>query len=240
MTPGTHVHFGAYPKPRGTQTRVEAVADLERRLDRRYDLHHAFYRWGEVFPGTGELDDRQRGRISFLSWRAETPAGDPVRWADIAGGAHDGYLRQRAQAVRDFDRFIDLGFNHEPEGSRSDPSGTAPEFIAAFRHIRRTFEALEVANVRWVWHLSARTFDDERADSWYPGDRFVDVVAASGYSWYPGRPDEPYRGLGRIFGRSYLWAVAHDKPFMIGETGALEDPADPERKARWLDRKSVV
>jgi hypothetical protein len=38
-----------------------------------------------------------------------------------------------------------------------------------------------------------------------------------------------------LFSSFYAWSVQHHLPAMITETGSMEDPADPGRKAGWFN-----
>ena len=50
-----------------------------------------------------------------------------------------------------------------------------------------------------------------------------------------------WRTWTQIFQPFYDWASTMNKPIMIAENGALEDPAVPSRKASWIaDSQSVM
>src|SRR5207248_2167984 len=71
------------------------------------------------------------------------------------------------------------------------------------------------------------------AQPYYPGDDVVDWMCADGYAWGPGLASasrqEPFQELFQAF---YNWAAPHNKPIMIGETGAMEN--NPGDKANWF------
>src|SRR4029453_2594563 len=56
-----------------------------------------------------------------------------------------------------------------------------------------------------------------------------------GYNGPGCRPGAGWRELSDIFGDFYVWGSPHGKPLMVGETGSVEDAADPGRKAAWFD-----
>ena len=70
----------------------------------------------------------------------------------------------------------------------------------------------------------------------YPGDQYVDWVAADAYNWYPGKGGSNWRSFADAFASFHQWASAThpDKPQMAEETGVQEDPSDPGRKAAWI------
>jgi hypothetical protein len=228
MSPGD-VRFGVYAKPQAGQTQLSAVTDLEHRIGRTFDLRRGFYRWGEVFPGPPEFDDQLRGRATYLTLWPGTPSGLHMSWESIARGDHDAYLTARAHALRDLERRVLFAFNHEPENDQKE-FGSPEQFVAAYRHVRRVFLDQGATNVRFVWHIMAKSATEDRLGLWWPGREHVDVVAASGYN----KALAGWKSLRVIFRDVYEFAVARDLPFMIGETGSVEHPDKPDAKARWL------
>ena len=55
-----------------------------------------------------------------------------------------------------------------------------------------------------------------------------------GYNWFGARPGAVWNWPSAIFDAFYSWSVQNHVPAMIAETGCLEDPADPGRKAAWF------
>ncbi len=80
-------------------------------------------------------------------------------------------------------------------------------------------------NVVWVWSPTAWSFVTRSPwpPDYYPGDAYVDWVAADGYNWYP-RPRSPWRSFTSLR-PFYDWATTKTKPIMIAENGVMEDPA---------------
>jgi beta-mannanase len=109
---------------------------------------------------------------------------------------------------------------------------SSPEsFRAAWRHVREVFAGLPAS---FVWAPTAAAFGSDAADRFYPGDDQVDWIAADGYNGPGCRPQAGWRELSDIFDDFYVWGSSHGKPLMIGETGSVEDAADPARKAAWF------
>ena len=94
------------------------------------------------------------------------------------------------------------------------------------------FRAEGADNVRWVWCPNASAFNDGTAQTFYPGDDFVDWTCADGYNWAPGRPGDDYRSFQDIFAGFYGWARLQKKPIMVGEFGVQE--RNPGEKAEWI------
>ena len=94
-----------------------------------------------------------------------------VRWADTI----------KARGTQTF-----FGFAHEPESNDQAHSGTATQYISAYRHVVDVMRAQNVPNVSYVWQLTAYGFvrkDSRNVINYYPGDTYVDYVAADAYNW---------------------------------------------------------
>jgi beta-mannanase len=122
-------------------------------------------------------------------------------------------------------------------------SGTGQRFIDAWRRTVSIFRAEGATNLVWVWSPDEGWYNRRMTPS-YPGDRYVDWVASDGYNWnlrdawcwrHPGWcwfheifHAEPIRGesVERDFRRR--------KPYMVAETGSVEDPSVPGRKGTWF------
>ena len=228
------VKLCAYAKPRGKQTLISAVSAFEKRIRRRLDIAHHYYHWDWEFPGRKEADDKRKGRIPYLSWRAEAGGGKDITWSSIASGAHDELIRRRADDVKAFGKAIYLAFHQEPEDDRQN--GTAASFVDAYRHVRTVFDERGATNVRWVVILMGSTYAYGDARSWYPGKAYVHYVGTDAYNWYPGRRGFEWRSFKEVMRPAYRFAVARGKPMMIGETGVQEHPRGSLPKRNWFLR----
>ncbi len=67
----------------------------------------------------------------------------------------------------------------------------------------------------------------------YPGDDYVDWIAADPYNFFK---QGAWRSLSFETRAWYRWARAEhpSKPLALAEWGSKEDPHDPMRKAAWL------
>jgi chitodextrinase len=259
LVPSSGAYLGTWPKPHnGRRTNAEEIAYLESQIGRTFDIEHEYYRWDNAFPTSATQRIVNEGRIPFISWNARRNDGARNCWKDIANGAQDSWIRERARAVKNFNggKPLFLVFHHEPEDDvgtcGGDLRGTIEEYKAAWRHIVGIFRAEGATNAVWVWVLMSATFDSGNAAQYYPGDSYVDWIAVDGYNWYPGKPGSQWRSFQKIFEPFYQWSsTAHSsanhtdltKPLMIAEWGVQEDTAtpDPNRKAQWfLDAIPVV
>lgn len=199
------------------------------------------------FP-TAEMESiRSFGSIPLYSWGSQV-AGDSLAqpeysMAAIASGAHDAYVREFAEAARNWNHPFFLRFDWEmnggwfPWGARAN-GNSAASTVAAWRHVHDVFTEVGATDVTWVWCPYAdgtKRFGD--LASFYPGNRYVDWTCLDGYNWAANEVNPaPWRNFDQIFGASYetlAHRVAPKKPVMIGEVATNgTGPA----KARWIRR----
>lgn len=202
---------------------------LEAKLGRTLAIDHYYRPWATTFPDGRERWNFDHGRTPMISWgKANT--------GEIARGDHDRLIQIRARAVAALDRPVFLRWFWEMDGKQNGEGPpydvAAPDYIAAWRHIRAIFDAEGAHNVSWVWCPNAWGFTIGKAQAYYPGDDSVDWICADGYNWFPNRPRSRYETFKTVFKAFYDWAAARPKPLMIGEWGAQE--MGPGEKARWL------
>ena len=133
----------------------------------------------------------------------------------------------------------------EMDGSRKQGTVKGPkQFIEAWRHMYRIFQEEGATNVIWTWTANAAGFKDKRKYTnneppgpyFYPGDEYVDWIAADGYNWGVSKRNQGdrWRQVLEIFDEFMIFARAHPKPIMIGEYGAQEQSEDPAAKPEWM------
>ena len=229
--------FGArvQPDPRTGPDRRSALESFETLVGRKMAIERVYYVWDQSWPTADDAWTRDAGRIPYISWNARRTDGSITPWADIAAGKYDTTILGRAADLIAFGGPVIFSFHHEPE------EGVPSEFIAAYRHIHDVFQTANVTNVTYAWTMTASSFRSGTAASFYPGDDVVDAIAADGYNWYgcPGRLYDPWRSFTNIFGAFHAFGQEHGKRMIIAEWGAHEDPADPGRKATWIDQAST-
>jgi beta-mannanase len=157
----------------------------------------------------------------------------------IADGDLDPYIRSWARELRAYGGPVFLRPMHEMNGNWYPWSGivnsNSPRlYRLAWRHIHDVFTRLGADNVRWVWSPNAVDVPaSNRFERYYPGDRYVDVLALDGYNW--GTCVHQYGGwqsFDQIFGSAYRRITAlSSKPVWIAETASAPDGGD---KSRWV------
>lgn len=205
-------------------------------------LVRRFYRWDTVFPDADDYWARDGGRTLVISWSSRRLDGSVVQWTGIANGAYDKAIDRRAAALKAFRAPVFFVFSHEPESFPREQRGVVPsaEFVRAWRRIHARFAAAGVRNVSWLLTLTAYTYDQGKADAWYPGDSYVDVLGADGYNWFGCYGTPAWRSFRSVFTAFRSYGVAKRKPMVIPEWGSVEDPSQPGRKAAWIEEAAAT
>ena len=184
---------------------------------------HAYAQFSSKVPNARMITVR-----TSASWRQVAAAApgsavheDIVRWADT--------IKSRPGPVL-------VAYHHEPEASGSSRYGTAAEYISAYRKVVSVFRSRGVTNVQFTWQMTAYSFrapagDARAAARWYPGDGYVDVVAADAYNWSDcGHGNDVWRELSWLADPALAFAKAHGKRAALAEFASDPDP----RREQWL------
>ena len=200
------------------------VTARETFLGRRYDIIDRFYGYNAAVPTSLESWDVSMGRIPMITWGAPE---DTIR---LASGVDDSWLIAQANRFAAFGSPIFLRFFHEMDGDyRRTYVHSAQDFIAAWRHVHDIFVQHGATNVVWIWCPTAWKFTTgSTPQTYYPGDSYVDWIAADGYSWYP--VTGGWRTWTQIFQAFYDWASTMNKPIIDRRERGARRPcrAQPE------------
>ena len=188
--------------------------------------------WDRRCPTSGLRGTAQRAATA----RGLGPDSPVLHLVQIAGGKADRIINTDAKAAAAYKGPIVCRFTTNPSMASRD-HGTPAEFVAAWRHVVDRFRAAGASNVLWVWILGSEVFREGAADGWYPGRSYVDYAGADGYNYAFARPGAQWRTVNALFSSFHAWSVQHHLPAMITETGTMEDPADPGRKAGSFNRR---
>jgi beta-mannanase len=221
--------LGAFYRPTTSDTPTEirnGITKLEADMGRKLDIDHHYYPWSNAFPSWKEDWDYANGRIPMISWGHTTSTS-------IESGSQDWLITQRADAVKAFAHKVFLRYFWEMDAKAFETdAGTPTDFINAWRRIYNIFHQRGATNAIFVWCPNAYWFSSGRSQTYYPGDGYVDWICADGYNWAPALDGAQWVPFQQIFTPFYTWAAPHNKPLMIGETGAQELNAGD--KAQWL------
>ena len=221
--PETGAYLGAWVKPeRFSQPgRVAAVTGYEAALGRPLDIVNTYRRFDEEFRTESDRYFVKRGAVLMLSWAS----GDT---RSITMGQHDDLIRARAREVREMRAPVLLRFRWEMD--RPNLAATmwsAEDYVAAWRYVRRIFDAEGVRNASWVWCPTAEGFGGGYAPPFYPGDDAVDWICVDVYAGSELVP------LARLLDPFLRWAAQRPKPIIIGEYGVAR-AWGTERRVAWL------
>jgi hypothetical protein len=230
IVPKVGTLMGAYPKAGHGGVGVNgAVTALEQAEGRKLDIDHHYLSFGSPLPDTYAWDVAQ-GRIPMVSW-----AGQDTD--EIAAGKWDSLIISRAKEIKALKAPFLVRFMWEMDGAPNEAHfvmGTQ-SYINAWRRVVTIFRQQGATNAQFVWCPTAYGFrpNGGRGPSFYPGDNYVDWVAADGYNWAPGRGGN-YASFQSVFANFYDWAKKNtpNKPLLIGETGVQE--RNPGDKAKWI------
>ena len=227
--PADRVAIGAYI-PHATR-RPGLIRRYARMTGRRPAIVAYYRKWreGRVFDRRTLRRTTRDGAVPMITWE---PWRQPLR--DIAAGRYDAYIRASARDARRWKRPILLRFAHEMNGDWypwGAHENTPHVYRRAWRQVVRVFRDAGADNVRFVWTPNVDYGGLPLMRRLYPGDRWVDWVGLSGFSW--GGPWEWESALD-VFRNSYRSITRMtSKPFMIAETAAGEVGGD---KPRWIQR----
>jgi hypothetical protein len=209
------VEWGAYSG--NTQ---EGMREFAEKLDRTPPWQMIFINVADGFP---------RGFAGNLAIFLEIPVDDDA----ILDGSQDADLKVFAQGAAKYSGQIILALNEEVNGNSNMWSGTvrentAAKAIAAFQHEENVIKPI-APNIKFAYSVSHRSVPDNAGNSltsYYPGDKFVDVVGVSGSDLGSETWEQVFGGALQTLGQYHkpLWilseATVQNKTQFIADTFA--------------------
>jgi hypothetical protein len=220
----------------------QGIVKLEQALGRTMDIDNRYYGDFGQIAAKGftwmETWDVEHGRIPLVGWGCTDSD-------KINNGSLDAVIRKTAQVMKAFRHEFFMRYCWEMDGDRKQGVVGGPEkFIRAWQRMWGLFQEEAATNVIWVWTANAAGFKDGRkytggeppAPFFYPGDTYVDWIAADGYNWGVSKRNQGdrWRYALEIFDEFMVFGRQHHKPIMIGEYGVQEQPQDPAAKPEWF------
>ncbi len=156
----------------------------------------------------------------------------------INAGEYDAHFENWATAAKEHGQRVLLRFGFECNGEWFSWSGDPEGYVAAWRRIHSIFKRIGAANVEWVFSPNRNSVPDTPENAihlYYPGDEYVDWVAADGYNWGFAPKgwnkwescQDVFEDVLKLFAERYP-----SKPVMIAEFGSNE--GEPGQKAQWI------
>lgn len=186
---------------------------------------------GEAVARRGAIPE-----ITLEPWVATNARPHQPAWAlrTITAGRHDAALRRWARALAAYDGPVRLRFAHEMNGSWYPwaiglNGNTAADYVAAWIHVHRLFDAAGARNVQWVWAPVAGAVPVAA----FPGTRWVDRLGLSGFNGGSRLFKREWRTFGAAFARPLddLHALAPRLPVGLAEIASAERGGS---KAEWI------
>jgi mannan endo-1,4-beta-mannosidase len=200
----------------GTSLGYDPVADFAVAAGRQPTLVGYFSGWVEPFAAGFARTLHSHGIIPFVEM---DPTDASI--AAIAAGDYDDYLREYADAVRDFRHSVVIAFGHEMNASWYSwgYGHVAPgTFVAAWRHIVTLFRQEGADNVTWLWAVQADRSGTGPIAAWWPGSQYVNWVGVDGFYYRPGDT------FSSVFGRTINQLQALTRlPVLLSETAVGPD-----------------
>ncbi|MFD9220022.1 glycoside hydrolase family 26 protein [Streptomyces sp. NPDC060064] len=230
----------------GTHDFTEA-ADFARQTRHRPQVYEFSADWEtDHFDAQAINRVAKRGMLPMVAWepwdhRAE--AEEPTlrgeqpeyRLSRIIHGSFDSYIRSWALGIKSLSYPVAIRFAHEMNGywypwCEQSNSNRRGEYVRAWRHVHKIFDAVGARNALWVWSPNVSYTNSTPLTRLYPGDAYVDWVGLSGYYGTVGK--ENYQSFDHLFTptRTELRRFTR-KPLVITELGATDAAG---RKAEWI------
>lgn len=144
----------------------------------------------------------------------------------ITAGYYDKYIRSFAREAAAYKKPFFLRFAHEMNGNwypwGVQKNNTAKDYIAMWRHVHDIFVQEGATNTIWVWspnNTDAYGSSDSLL-SYYPGSKYVDWVAFSGFNWGTNTPVNRWMSFVDLAYPAYEKLVTLHKPIMVAETSS--------------------
>lgn len=169
-------------------------------------------------------DDLANGRLPLISTKL------PGSWAEVAAGAHDGWLIERIDGLAALPGPVWLCLHHEPTHD-----GPPEDWIAMQQHARTLIDA-HSTNIALVGILNGWDFqeNDPHPEVWnHPPGTGVHVMGFDSYNGWSETNGIDWKTVEYTFSPGVTIA-GWGYPTVVGEHGVRTDPADPGKAAQWM------
>ncbi len=243
---------------------MNKVQALESWQGKKTAVVNSFTNWCNQTQALDNLFDHQLNyiwnnqNIPMITWEpvlcSSTPSNIEVL---IAKGKYDTYIKNWSTRLKTFlsgadgiyntsdDRRAYIRLGHEMNGNwypwSAAVGGNNPnDYINMWKRTKAIFDSkgLDAKHLQWVWCVNNTDVGGYSAESYYPGDAYVDWIAIDGYNWGTSQNWSRWETPEQVFDPmvSRLRAITN-KPLTITEvasTTATEAGTDITAKSQWL------
>jgi hypothetical protein len=256
------VQFGMYDTNIPWESTMASIRKIDTAIGRHSSIVHWYAQWDDA--GSGNFAGNQlsmvdavrnyssvgvTGSTPLITWEPWGPAPTTVAnntfpLTKISAGSFDTYIDSWANGLRAYGGTVLLDFGHEMDGNwypwgYGVNGNTAPQYIAAFRHVHDRFVLAGATNVQFVWNPNVWNPAAVDQRMFYPGDAYVDWMAIDVYNWgaAAGGWASLASALGSMTNIYTRIAGLSNKPMMLAELASAEPVAgDPAgvTKGQWI------
>jgi hypothetical protein len=244
---GGGILLGGTPDYLGGPTNVaDKVSLMEQDFGRKADVVRIWHGWDSNFPTPGEIRLRDSGHALLMTVRSDYKNRTQIPWRDIANAAPGSQRHNEmvdwARRIKNYGGKVYFNWQHEPELVKNQSFGNSSDYKRAFQKFVSIIRAQGATNVEFVWIMTSWAFhvpssDYRQAAKWYPGDGYVDHIAADPFNWFGCRPghNPKWQELAPQLAPFIAFGKQHpSKGLILAEVGSDEDSNNSGRKAQWI------
>lgn len=251
IAPENGVYHGAFPDFGGEESTVttQRITEFENLIQKEIAWAYFSDNWLDnlSFPYNEVTTIHNTGRTPFIRMMARSDFGefgvDPTySMQAILDGNFDTQLNAWAIEAKNIDFPLLVEFGTEVNGNWFPWNGQhnggsittnygdisladGPErFKDAYRYIIDIFNANNVTNITWFFHVDAHNFPNEtwnNFENYYPGDEYIDWIGISVYG--PQQPNDDLENFSDILDEAYPKIISMtSKPIAVLEFAITE------------------
>jgi hypothetical protein len=246
--------------------KMDQVRAMEAWQGKRHAVVNLFTDWCNRTKTLDNLFNQQlpsiwaNGNVPVVTWEpylcspSATPNDVTVR---AARGDYDAYLNAWADRMVKFvrgpdgslhsadDRRVYIRLAHEMNGdwypwSPVVGGNSAASYQLMWQNVRRIFwvKGLDSSTVQWIWAVNNEDAGSAHAESYYPGDAYVDWIGIDGYNWGASQSWSSWSAPQQVFGPmvARLRGLTA-KPLALTETASSSSKpgkVDVAAKSQWI------
>lgn len=232
---------------------MKSVHEMEAWQGKKHAVVKLFTDWSPA--NKSNLFEKQlpaiwnHGSVPIINWELYTDVHTPKDiLAQVSKGQYDTYLASWMRNLKRFlagndrvygtqdDRRVYLQFAHEMNSNWYLWSGDPKTYVRTWRYLHQKFRAqgFDASHVQWIWCVNNTDKGHEKAESYYPGDAYVDWVGINGYNWGE-QGNHHWESVEEVFENMRQRMASFHKPIVISEVGT----ATHVQSGRSLHKKSV-